>query len=216
MYTPQINAENDLPTLQQFVHNNPLCALVTETKQGMVASHIPMLLHADNTEFGVLRGHVARANPQWQDFTASEQALGIFTGPQHYISASWYPEKATHGREVPTWNYVAVHVYGLLRTMEDPAWLLEHLRTLTDKSEVIAKIPWKVADAPPEFISKLSRAIVGLELQVSRFEGKWKVSQNRNDRDAAAVMDGLQGLGTPASVAMRQLVQARRPRSSDQ
>ena len=216
MYTPQINTENDIPTLHQFVRNNPLCALVTETARGMVASHIPMVLHEDKTGFGVLRGHVARANPQWQDFTATEQALGIFTGPQHYISASWYPDKMTHGREVPTWNYVAVHVYGPLRAVEDPAWLLDHLRTLTDINEVIAEVPWKVSDAPPEFISKLSRAIVGLELQVSRFEGKWKVSQNRNDRDAAAVTEGLYSLGTPASDAMRKLVQARRPRSSDQ
>jgi transcriptional regulator len=214
MYTPQINAENDIPTLQQFVRDNPLCALVTETERGMVASHIPMVLHEDKAGFGVLRGHVARANPQWQDFTASAQALGIFTGSQHYISASWYPGKTTHGREVPTWNYVAVHVYGFLRAIEDPVWLLEHLRTLVDTNEVIADVPWKVDDAPPEFISKLSRAIVGLEIQVSRVEGKWKVSQNRNDQDAAAVMEGLEGLGTPASAAMRQLVQARRPRSS--
>jgi transcriptional regulator len=216
MYTPQINAENDLPALQQFVRENPLCALVTETRRGMVASHIPMMLHEDEGGFGVLRGHVARANPQWQDFTASEEALGIFTGPQHYISASWYPGKKTHGREVPTWNYVAVHVYGLLRTVEDPVWLLEHLGTLTDKNEVIAEVPWKVADAPPEFIAKLSGAIVGFELQVSRVEGKWKASQNRNDQDAAAVMEGLEGLGTPASAEMRRLVRERRPRSPDQ
>jgi transcriptional regulator len=90
---------------------------------------------------------------------------GIFTGPQHYISASWYPAKLTHGREVPTWNYVAVHVYGELRAIEDDGWMMEHLRTLTDTHEAIAEVPWKVSDAPPEFIAKLSRAIVGLELR---------------------------------------------------
>lgn len=178
----------------------------------MIASHIPMVLHEGNSAFGVLRGHVARVNSQWQNFSASEEALGIFTGPQHYISASWYPEKKKHGNEVPTWNYVAVHVYGRLRAIEDPDWLLEHLRTLTDTHEVIAEVPWRVADAPPEFIAKLSRAIVGLELQVSRVEGKWKVSQNRNEQDATAVMDGLDSLGTPASAAMSKLVRAQRPR----
>lgn len=212
MYTPKFNAENDLATIHQFVRENPLCALVTETSHGMVASHIPMVLHDDPAGGVLLRGHVARANSQWQDFTASGQALGIFTGPQHYISASWYPGKHTHGKEVPTWNYVAVHVYGSLRAIEDPEWLLEHLRVLTDTHEVIAELPWKVADAPPDFISRLSRAIVGFELQVSRFEAKWKASQNRTDEDAAAVMDGLQGLRTPASAVMRDLVQARRPR----
>lgn len=212
MYTPQFNSEKDLPTLQQFIRMHSLCALVTGTEQGMVASHVPMVLHSDGPGYGVLRGHVARGNSQWKDFSASEEALGIFTGPQHYISASWYPEKMTHGKEVPTWNYVAVHVYGRLRAVEDPDWLLDHLRTLTDQNEVIAELPWKVADAPPEFISKLSQAIVGLELEISRFEGKWKVSQNRSDQDAAGVMSGLERLGTPASIAMRELVQARRPR----
>ncbi|ADW71192.1 FMN-binding negative transcriptional regulator [Granulicella tundricola] len=211
MYTPKTNAEEDLPTLRKFVRDNPLCALVTGGAKGMVASHIPMVLHEEAGGFGVLRGHVARANPQWKEFAAGEEALGIFTGPQHYISASWYPEKLTHGREVPTWNYVAVHAYGPLRAVEDPAWLLEHLRTLTDENEVIAAVPWKVADAPTEFIAKLCGGIVGLEMQVVRVEGKWKVSQNRNERDAAGVMEGLDGLGTAEAKVMRELVEARRP-----
>jgi transcriptional regulator len=211
MYIPQANAEDDLPTLQEFVRKHSLCALITQTETGMVASHIPMVLHEEASGFGVLRGHVARANSQWHSF-ASEEALGIFTGPQHYISASWYPGKKTHGREVPTWNYVAVHVYGRLRAVEDPDWLFAHLRSLTDTNEVIAEIPWRVEDAPPGFISNLSRAIVGLELQVSRVEGKWKVSQNRSDHDAEAVSQALDGLGTPESAAMSDLVRAKRPR----
>ena len=212
MHTPKINAENDISTLHRFIRDNPLCALVTQTEHGMVASHIPMVLHTENGGLGVLRGHVARANTQWKDFIGSQECLGIFTGPQHYVSASWYPSKAIHGREVPTWNYVAVHAYGTLRAVEDPAWLLEHLRTLTDANEVIAEVPWKVADAPADFISKLSRGIVGLELPIARFEGKWKVSQNRSDDDASAVAEGLRGLGTPAAAVMGELVEMRRPR----
>jgi transcriptional regulator len=103
-------------------------------------------------------------------------------------------------------------VYGELRAIEDDGWMMEHLRTLADTHEAIAEVPWKVSDAPPEFIAKLSRATVGLELRVSRVEGKWKVSQNRNEQDAEAVMQGLEGLGTPASAAMRELVRERRPR----
>ncbi len=207
-----MNVEDDVPKLREFVRNNPLCALVTHTPEGMIASHIPMVLHEDGSGFGTLRGHVARANSQWRASTDSEEALGIFTGPQHYISASWYPDKTIHGREVPTWNYVAVHVYGPMRTIEDTDWLLEHLRELTDGSEVIAEVPWRVADAPREFISRLAQAIVGIELRVSRVEGKWKVSQNRSERDAAGVMDGLSIVGTPASAEMRELVRSRRPR----
>jgi len=107
---------------------------------------------------------------------------------------------------------VAVHAYGRMRIVEDADWLLEHLRDLTDKNEVIAEVPWRVADAPPDFIAKLSKAIVGLELVVSRVEGKWKVSQNRNEQDATGVINGLDSLGTPSSEAMKELVSSRRPR----
>jgi transcriptional regulator len=210
MYTPSINAEHDPRVLQQFIRDNPLCALVTQTAEGMVASHIPMVLHEEGSDLGILRGHVARANPQWRDFIATE-ALGIFTGPQHYISASWYPDKITHGKEVPTWNYVAVHVYGQIRAIEDPAWLLVHLRTLTDQNEVIAETPWSVDDAPPDFIAKLSKGIIGLELQITRIEGKWKVSQNRTDRDIVGVDAGLDTLATPESAIMKDLIRSKRP-----
>lgn len=216
MYIPGAYLESDVSTLREFVRKNPLCALVSTTGQGLVASHIPLVLHETAEGFGVLRGHVARANSQWHDFKADEEALAIFTGPQHYISPSWYPGKKTHGREVPTWNYVAVHAYGHLRAVEDTGWLLEHLRTLTDENERDAEVPWKVSDAPAEFVVKLTRAIVGLELNVTRVEGKWKVSQNRNDEDAAAVMAALDRLGTPASKDMRELVRARRPGKMDQ
>lgn len=212
MYTPAANREDDVPTLREFMRQNPLCALITPTSHGLVASHIPVVLHENGRGFGTLRGHVARANTQWSDFKAAEEALAIFTGPQHFISASWYPGKKTHGKEVPTWNYVAVHAYGNLRAVEDPDWLLEHLSTLTDQSEAIAEHPWKVSDAPPEFISRLARAIVGLELEITRVEGKWKTSQNRSDEDALAVVAGLLSLATPASETMRELVQKRRPR----
>ena len=214
MYTPPLNAENDLPTLQRFVRENPLCTLVTNTSKGLIATHLPIVLHETDSGFGVLRGHVARGNPQWRDFSTAEEALAIFTGPQHYITPSWYPGKHTHGKEVPTWNYVAVHAYGLLRVVDDPSWLLAHLTSLTNQSEPRTKSSWKVSDAPPEFIANQMRGIVGIEIEVSRVEGKWKVSQNRTDEEARGVIAGLGRLDTPAADVMSELVRERRPSKS--
>lgn len=211
MYTPKLNREEDLPTLHQFIRENPLCTLVTLMGTDLVASHLPVVLHERELGFGVMRGHLARANSQWKNFSPEVQALAIFTGPQHFISASWYPGKKIHGEEVPTWNYTAVHAYGNLRVIEDPDWLLEHLKSLVDQSEVIAEVPWKVTDAPPRFISVEMRNIIGIELDITRVEGKWKVSQNRNDEDAAGVVAGLQSLNTHESNVMCGLVQQRRP-----
>jgi transcriptional regulator len=211
MYIPVANRENDVSEIRRFVQANPLCTLVSMTGRGLVASHIPVVLQESASGFGVLRGHFARGNSHWLEFNAEVETLAIFTGPQHFISASWYPGKKTHGREVPTWNYVAVHAYGRLRVIEDHDWLLDHLKTLVDENERIAEVPWSVSDAPPEFIARQMYAIVGIELDVSRVEGKWKVSQNRNDEDAAAVMDGLRSLGTPSGETMCELVRKRRP-----
>jgi transcriptional regulator len=134
-------------------------------------------------------------------------ALAIFAGPQHYVSAGWYPGKAEDGKVVPTWNYVTVHAYGPLRVVEDAAWLLAHLETLTDEHEAASAIPWKVSDAPAEFIASQMRGIVGFELPIRRLEGKWKVSQNRNDRDRAAVAAELERIGSVESLKMKELVE---------
>lgn len=215
MYIPVANREDDISEMRRFVRANPLCTLVSMTARGLVASHIPVVVHESEAGFGVIRGHVARGNFQWRDFDPNVETLAIFTGPQHFISASWYPGKKTHGREVPTWNYVAVHAYGRLRAIEDHDWLLEHLKSLVDENERIVEVPWSVSDAPPEFIARQMRAIVGIELEVTRVEGKWKASQNRNDEDAAAVISGLQRLGTPSSEVMSELVRERRPGKSN-
>lgn len=206
MYTPPVNAETRLPVLRQMIAAHPLAAVVTLTSSGLVASHIPMVLEDDGSEFGVLKGHVSRANPQWKESLGHTEALAIFSGPQHYVSAGWYPGKQQHGREVPTWNYVVVHAYGPLRVVEDAAWLLEHLGTLTDQQEAGFSPPWKVTDAPTEYVNALLKAIVGFEMPVRRLEGKWKVSQNRNEVDRQAVIAGLERLDTPAALTMRDLV----------
>ncbi len=211
MYIPRHNAETRVPVMHALMHAESFAALITMTSSGLFASHIPMVLEQDGSEFGMLKGHVARANAQWRDFDAAVDALAIFAGHHHYISSSWYPQVSgigaeKTGAEVPTWNYVVVHAYGPLRAVEDPQWLLAHLTTLTDTHEAASAKPWSINDAPDGYIAQQMRNIVGLELPIRRLEGKWKVSQNRNERDREAVLRGLSELNTPESLAMKDLV----------
>jgi transcriptional regulator len=208
MYIPKANLETRLPVLVAMMRAHPLAAVVTLGPDGLVASHIPLVYEeVEGSEFGVLKGHVSRANSQWKDLAAGVDALAIFAGPQHYVSAGWYPSKAEDGKVVPTWNYVTVHAYGPLRVVEDAAWLLEHLTSLTDTHEASSEVPWKVTDAPAEFIASQMRGIVGFELPIRRLEGKWKVSQNRSERDRAAVADALERIGSVESLRMKELVE---------
>ena len=145
MYTPSANLETRLPVIRQMIAAHPLAAIVTQGANGLLASHIPMVLEDDGSEFGVLKGHVARGNDQWKDSSGQVEALAIFTGHQHYISAGWYPGKLEEGKEVPTWNYVVVHASGPLRVVTDDAWLLSHVESLTNQHE--ASFPTRGASA---------------------------------------------------------------------
>lgn len=207
MYIPRANEEKRIPVMHALMVSQPLAALVTMGSGGLFASHLPLVLEDDGSEFGLLKGHVSRANTQWKDFTPTVDALAIFAGPQHYISASWYPGKLEDGKEVPTWNYAVVHAYGPLTLREDAAWLMAHLESLTDQHEAQSAVPWKVSDAPSDFIETQLRGIIGFELPIHRLEGKWKVSQNRNERDRNAVIDGLDALGTPEGAVMGRMVE---------
>ncbi len=206
MYIPKANEEKRVPVMHRLMADHPLASLVTGGPDGLVATHLPLTLDPDGTEFGVLRGHIARANPQVRGGPGEGEALAIFAGPQHYISPAWYPDKQMHGREVPTWNYVVVHAYGPLRVVEDAAWLRAHLDVLTDIHEAGSEAPWSVADAPEAFVAAQIRGIVGVEIAVRRLEGKWKVSQNRNAVDRDGVLRGLAALNTPESRTMQALI----------
>jgi transcriptional regulator len=206
MYIPKANRETRVPVLHELIVTRPFGSLVTVGASGIIASHIPFVLEQDGSEFGMLRAHIARANQQWSDLTPSIVALAIFAGPHHYISASWYPGAREDGAVVPTWNYVVVHAYGPLRVIEDPEWLIAHMARLTDIHEAGSVDPWKVSDAPPEFIREQMRGIVGLEMPIRRLEGKWKVSQNKNEPDRNAVLEGLVDLNTADSLTMKRLV----------
>jgi transcriptional regulator len=207
MYIPRHNEEKRVPVMHALMVAQPFGTLVTLGASGLFASHIPMVLEDDGSPFGVLKGHISRANAQWRDFVPTIDALAIFAGPQHYISPVWYPETKEHGKEVPTWNYVVVHAYGPLKVIQDHHWLMMNVEKLTNVHEAGSPAPWKVSDAPPDFIKSQLNGIVGLELPIQRLEGKWKVSQNRTERERNGVIDGLAKLNTPESLAMKALVE---------
>jgi transcriptional regulator len=208
MYIPRANQEERIPVLHKLIEEQPFASLITMGSSGLFASHIPMVLEQNGAK-GQLRGHISRANTQWRDYSPSVEALAIFSGPQHYISPNWYPEKEETGKVVPTWNYVVVHAYGYLKIIEDVEWLMTHLASLTKIHEAESPVPWKIGDAPPDYIASLAKGIVGLEITIERLEGKWKVSQNRSEQDRTGVAMGLAELNTKESLQMKALVEER-------
>ena len=191
MYIPPSNAEHDPAVMQDFMDAHPLAAIVTASSGGLFASHIPLLLDRTGGGFGTLRGHIARANPHHRQELSECEALVIFSGPNAYVSPAWYPSKAEHGKVVPTWNYVAVHAYGPVRFRDDEDFLRANVESLTARHEAAREQPWAVGDAPADYISGQLRAIVGVELSITRLEGRWKMSQNRPSRDIDGVVSAL-------------------------
>lgn len=203
MYQPKRYAQTDVATIHDLIRARPLATLVTRDGEEPAADHIPMLIDAEPQPFGTLRGHVARANRLWKTHPHDHDVLALFHGPSAYISPSWYPTKREHGEEVPTWNYAVAHAYGRLRVIEDRDWLHAHLTELTDRFESGAAMPWALSDAPEEFVRTLIGAVVGIEIVITRLEGKWKMSQNHPERNRRGVVDGLRerGMGEDRFVA---------------
>jgi transcriptional regulator len=208
MYIPAHFREDRVPILHQAIKQLGFGTLVTAGKDGLEASHLPMLVHQEPAPFGTLYGHVARANTQWKNVQAGVQALAIFLGPNVYVTPSWYPTKIQTGKVVPTWNYLAVHVYGEIAFFEDPARLREHVAELTDAHETSRAKPWAITDAPSDYIDKMLGAIVGFELVITRLEGKWKMSQNRPEQDLAGVLEGLSREGGEPERAVAEIMAA--------
>jgi len=175
--------------------------LVTLGADGLRASVLPMLFHPDAGPRGALRGHLARPNPQWRDPSPAVEALAIVDGPDAYVTPGWYETKRRTGRDVPTWNYVTVHAHGPLTIHDDPAWLEANVRGLSDRHEAARAHPWSVDDAPRDYLDGQLRAIMGVELRITRLEAKRKLSQNRIEEDFAGVVAGL-GDGTPREQAV--------------
>ncbi len=206
MYNPAHFKEESPQALHDFMAQHPLATLVTLGSQGLCASHLPLLHDCRAGGFGVLRGHMAKANPQWSDLTPGVRALAIFTGPQHYISPNWYPSKAEHGKVVPTWNYVAVHARGSILVIHDAQWLKQNVSDLTAAHEAALPNPWSVESAPAGYVDNLVNAIVGIEIAIESLEGKWKASQNRPEADRLGVIAALNDLGTPEGGRMAEII----------
>lgn len=191
MYRPPHFVQDDIGVLASAIRDIQFAALVTPTPDGIQATHVPMVVHPGKTAAEtVLETHVARPNPHWRAATDAP-SLAIFQGPQAYVSPSWYPSKAEHGKVVPTWTYVTVHAHGRLEAIHDEAWLARHLDELTRQNEAGRDEPWEVTDAPPEFIGALSRGIVGLRLTLTRLEGAWKLNQHKTVADREGTARGL-------------------------
>jgi transcriptional regulator len=206
MYVPKHFAETRVPVLHDLIRAHPFGTLVVLTANGLDANHIPFEVDPDPAPFGTLRGHIARANPLWREASGDTHALAIFQGPQTYVSPAWYQTKQETGKVVPTWNYAVVHAHGPLRFIDDRTWLRAFVETLTARHEAARPDPWRITDAPADYIDTMVGAIIGIEVPIARLVGKWKVSQNRAPHDRQGVVDGLTREGGEAAATMARLV----------
>ena len=201
MYHVQSFHESDPQALRSIIAAHPLSTLITLDTEGLNANLIPLMWFDDGSEHGVLRGHVARANPLWQNFSKEIDTLAVFQGPTAYISPSWYATKAETHKVVPTYNYVTVQAYGALTVTDDAAWVLAQITALTNSQEKRFAEPWHVSDAPEDYVAQNMRVIVGIELKIHRLTGKWKVSQNQPASNQRTVHNHLKAEGDMAMAA---------------
>jgi transcriptional regulator len=206
MYVSQQFAVTEEAEIADMLRSAPLGSLVTHGGRGLFASHLPFIHDASS---GVLAGHLARANPHRGE-VGDDEALVIFQGANAYVSPSWYPSKAAHGRVVPTWNYETVHVYGRLIWREEPDWLLANVVALTERFEAVQSRPWAVTDAPPDHVERLIAGIIGVELRIGRIEAKRKLSQNRSEADRQGVIAGLAASGSAQDEVVATLMRSQR------
>ena len=208
MYLPTHFEETRAEPLHALLRREPLGLLVTQDAAGaLAANNLPFVLDADPAGGpGILRAHVARANPLWREARGDVDSLVVFQGPQAYISPSMYPTKAATGKVVPTWNYIMVQARGRLRAVDDAGWLRAFVTRLTERHEAARPVPWAVGDAPADYIEAMLRAIVGIEIELTSLVGKWKVTQNRGVADRDGVVYGLRAQGGAQAVAMADAV----------
>jgi transcriptional regulator len=191
MYIPKLHEVSDLRVLHALVRAHPLGTWATQGDGELIVNHVPFLLDHSQGPYGLLRCHVARANSVWQLFSKTVPSVVVFHGPNAYVSPSWYPSR--HGTVVPTWNYTVVHAHGIPAIVEEQSRLIEHLTELTASQESSQADPWRLSDAPAEFIEQMSRQVVAIEIPISMMFGKWKVGQNRAPTDRGDVAAALRG-----------------------
>jgi transcriptional regulator len=181
--------------MHALMRARPFVTLVSGGAAGLYATHMPTVLK-DSEPYGTIEFHFSRANPHWKYLTECDEALVIFQGQEAYITPNWYPSKAEHQKVVPTWNYAVVHAYGRPEMMQDASWLRNHVAELSAQQERDEPRPWELTDAPERYIEVMLRSIVGFRLVITRLEGKWKMSQNREMKDREGVVQGLTKRGT--------------------
>jgi transcriptional regulator len=205
MYQPDHHRVDDLSLMHALMRARPFVALVSGGAEGLYVTHLPTVLK-DDGPYGVIEFHLARANPHWKYLAECNEALMIFQGPEGYITPNWYPSKAEHAKVVPTWNYAVVHVYGRPEMMQDTDWIRRHVAELTAQQERKEAEPWALTDAPETFIEVMLRGIIGFRLAITRLEGKWKMSQNRDMKDRDGVVRGLRKRGVGDDLEMAEIV----------
>lgn len=198
MYVPKHFSIADNEALFRLIRENPLGILVTHGATGLDANHVPFELNAQDGSCGVLRAHVARANPVWNEAAQGSEVLVIFRAEHAYVSPNWYPSKHEFHRQVPTWNYRVVHAYGTLGIRDDKTFVRGLVERLTRIHEASQPAPWRMSDAPPDYIEAMLRAIVGIEITLTRLVGKFKLSQNRELRDRLSLGEALKAQGDTA------------------
>lgn len=211
MYQPAHFNETRTEVMHALMRARPLTSLVTLADSSIVANHVPVETLSEPMPLGSIRGHIARANPLWREYRTGTEALAIFQGPHAYISPSFYPTKATTGEVVPTWNYAVVHARGTLRFIHEATWLRSFVAGLTAQYEAPRPQPWKIEDAPAEYIDKMLKLIVGFEFSITSLAGKWKVSQNRQHADRVGVLKNLQAASDADSHEIAAMLAARDP-----
>ena len=207
MYLPPHFAETRPEELHRIIREHPLGVLVTHSGNGLDADHIPFEFDPDQGPQGTLLAHIARANPLWTDCPAGAEVMVVFRGVEGYISPNWYPSKHETHRQVPTWNYEVVHVHGHLRIMDDEKFVRGVVARLTREHEATEPRPWKMGDAPKDYMDDMVSKVVGIEIEITRLEGKRKLSQNRESRDIRNAISELgrrdqQALAATMSAAM--------------
>ena len=208
MYTPEHFAIEETDAVLEMMRANPFAILVSHGPDGLQATHLPTVVKSDANQLLRIDAHFARPNQHWRQFRDDgADAMFIYSGPHRYIHPGWYPTKAATGKVVPTWNYAAVHVYGRARLMPDQEMLRAHVAELSDQQEREQRQPWALTDAPDDYVTIMLRGIVGIQFEITRFEGKLKMSQNREDADRRGVVSGLHEEGSDSARDVAELVE---------
>ena len=207
MHIPPAHALVEREAVFALMAAHPLGAWVCPGRDGLVANHLPFHLDQSRGPHGTLVAHVARANPVWRELPEQAPSVVIFQGPQAYITPGWYPGKAAHGRVVPTWNYLVAHAHGVAHAFVDRHRLLALLHQLTDTQEAAQPHPWRVSDAPADYIDAMLSAIVGIEMPIDRIEARLKASQDEDLADRLGTVRGLRSSPVEGAAAMADWVE---------